>query len=93
MMWKLLKNKQLGYKFRRQHSIGNYILDFYCPDKKFAIELDGEVHNQANVEHYDSERDKYLAGMGIHVMRIENELLFTNAHLLGQAILNEMENR
>ena len=43
--WKIVQNKNLeGRKFRRQHSVGNYILDFYCPSEKLAVELDGEVH-------------------------------------------------
>ena len=40
-LWLRLKNSNLGYKFRRQHSIGNFILDFYCPDKKLGVEIDG----------------------------------------------------
>lgn len=43
LLWSKLKNSQLGFKFRRQYSVGGYILDFYCPTKKLAIELDGEV--------------------------------------------------
>ena len=43
-LWYRLKNNQLGYKFRRQHSIGNFIADFYCAEKKLVIELDGSQH-------------------------------------------------
>ena len=56
-MWTYLKNKQLdGRRFRRQHSIGGYILDFYCPSEQLAIELDGKPHFYAEAIEYDRER-------------------------------------
>ena len=75
-MWTKLKNKQVGgLRFRRQFSIDQYILDFYCPEVKVALELDGEVHN-AQIEH-DRERDKYLKERyGIVVVRYENRHVF-----------------
>ena len=51
-LWQMLKGKSTGYKFRRQHSVGNYILDFYSPAIRLAIELDGEVHNNSEAEEY-----------------------------------------
>jgi very-short-patch-repair endonuclease/restriction endonuclease S subunit len=78
-LWTMLKGKQLdGRKFRRQHSVGNYILDFYCPAEKLAIELDGEVHNSAQAAEYDRERDLFLAHTGIKVIRFENKVVFQN---------------
>lgn len=44
VLWKELKRKKIGFKFRRQFGVGPYIIDFYCPQLKFAIELDGDVH-------------------------------------------------
>jgi len=76
-LWTSLKGKQLdGRKFRRQHSVGGYILDFYCPSENLAIELDGEVHNQANVIDYDAERMLFIEQFGIKVLRFENKLVF-----------------
>ncbi|WP_051052807.1 DUF559 domain-containing protein [Fulvivirga imtechensis] len=72
-LWKFLKERQLeDRKFRRQHSVGNYILDFYCPKEKLAVELDGMHHFTAAGYERDKERDKYLENLGIRVLRFEN---------------------
>lgn len=70
-LWKYLKNSQLGYKFRRQTSIGPYILDFYCHKAKLIIELDGLQH--LNPKDYDKERDMFLVSQGYRVMRFSNQ--------------------
>ncbi|HKP71175.1 MAG TPA: endonuclease domain-containing protein [Pyrinomonadaceae bacterium] len=76
-LWSLIKNSQLeGRKFRRQHSFGGYILDFYCSSEKIAIELDGEVHYNASVAKRDFERDLFMKYFGVLVMRFENKLVF-----------------
>ena len=73
-LWKYLKERQLeGRKFRRQHSVGNYILDFYCPKEKLAVELDGMHHFTTAGYESDKERDKYLESLGIRVLRFEND--------------------
>lgn len=75
--WKIVQNKQFeGRKFRRQHSVGNYILDFYCPSEKLAIELDGQVHFNDAAREYDYERKLFLEHYGIKVLRFENKLVF-----------------
>ena len=70
VLWYYLRNKNLGFKFLRQHSIGPYIADFYCPLKKLIIELDG-MHHSYNQE-YDSERTFYFETLGYKVMRFWN---------------------
>ncbi|MBC7391185.1 MAG: endonuclease domain-containing protein [Opitutaceae bacterium] len=76
-LWTLLKNNQLeGRKFRRQHSVGNYIIDFYCPSEKLAIELDGAGHFTEEGMAYDEERTEVLNSIGIKVIRFENETVF-----------------
>lgn len=70
LLWYKLKNKSLGQKFRRQHSIGNFIADFYCPVKKLVIELDGSQH--LDNEEYDKERTEYFESLGIRVIRFWN---------------------
>jgi very-short-patch-repair endonuclease len=76
-LWLQLKNSQLdGRKFRRQHSVGAYILDFYCPAEKLCIELDGADHYTSNGEAYDEERTKYLNSLNIRVIRFENNEVF-----------------
>ena len=75
--WTLVQNSKLeGRKFRRQHSVGNYILDFYCPSEKLAIELDGEVHFNETAQLKDAERTLFLNYYGIKVLRFENKLVF-----------------
>ncbi len=78
-LWIYLKNSQLdGRKFRRQHSFGNFILDFYCPSEKLAIELDGQIHfNEKNFA-YDEQRTLILNTYGIKVLRFENKLVMEN---------------
>jgi very-short-patch-repair endonuclease len=77
-LWIHLQRKQLhGRKFRRQHSIGNYIVDFYCPSEKLAVELDGEQHYTSEGLAYDARRTEYLALQGVRVIRFENsEILY-----------------
>ncbi|MEW6374862.1 MAG: endonuclease domain-containing protein [Thermodesulfobacteriota bacterium] len=76
-LWAQLRNKQFyGMKFFRQYSIGPYILDFYCPNMKLAVELDGGQHNQCESKAYDETRSEYLKAKGIEVMRFwDNEVL------------------
>ncbi len=75
-LWFCIKNKKLGYQFYRQHSIGGYIVDFYCPEKKFVIELDGEYHEFQ--KEYDQRRTDYLNSSGCRVMRFLNSEIENN---------------
>lgn len=76
-LWTLLKGKQLeGRKFRRQTSIEHYIVDFYCPEEKLIIELDGSVHNHPAVAENDQHRDARLHDLGFTVLRFENKDVF-----------------
>lgn len=76
-LWKHLKAKQLdGKRFTKQHSIGNYIVDFYCASEKLIIELDGEIHQNATAAEYDLERTKFLNSLGYRVIRFENKMVF-----------------
>src|SRR5882724_7446261 len=65
LLWMHLNNSQAGFKFRRQHSIGGYIVDFYCPTKKLIVELDGSQHLTKDSLEYDTNRSKYFEGLGI----------------------------
>ncbi|MFO1525018.1 MAG: endonuclease domain-containing protein [Turneriella sp.] len=72
-LWNRLKKSQVvDHKFRRQHSFGNYILDFYCPAARLAVELDGGVHQSMEAQDYDRVRDAYLRSAGIRVLRFQN---------------------
>ena len=75
-LWFYLKSKNIGTKFRRQHGIGPYIVDFYCKEKNLIIELDGSQHLEAR--EYDKERDLYLQTIGIKVLRFWNSEIDNN---------------
>src|SRR5688500_9627606 len=72
----LKRSKLAGRKFRRQHSVGDYILDFYCPAERLAVELDGQVHRGELAGLRDYERKLFLNYYGIKVIRFENYLIF-----------------
>src|ERR1041384_411419 len=76
ILWTCLQQRKLlGRKFRRQFSIGPYIVDFYCPECRLAVELDGAPHfTDRGVEH-DAERTAYLKNCGVQVMRFENDAI------------------
>jgi very-short-patch-repair endonuclease len=87
VLWKCLQRSQiLGKKFRRQFSIGRYIVDFYCPECRLAIELDGQGHFAVNADLYEVERTKYLDSCGIRVLRFENNVVFNNLEAVLDAI-------
>jgi very-short-patch-repair endonuclease len=77
VLWQNLKGRQLlGKKFRRQISIGRYIVDFYCPECRLIIELDGERHFSITMDEYEARRTKYLEEEGLRIMRFENRELY-----------------
>ena len=77
-LWNSLKNAQLqNRKFRRQHSIGEYILDFYCAEEKLAVELDGAGHFDVVGEAHDAVRTAYLSSLGVVVLRFENKIVWS----------------
>ena len=82
-LWEILKSTKMdGIKFRRQHSIGNYVVDFYCPEKKLIIELDGAPHGEYHQIQKDENRDKYLESFGFVVVRFENRIVFQDPEYL-----------
>jgi len=86
-LWNLLKAKRLeGKKFRRQQSIGNYIVDFYCPEEKLIIELDGQFHYNPVNEAYDYKRTKFFLDLGLKVIRFENQELYNNLDMVIESI-------
>ena len=72
-LWHHLKQRKLlGPKFRRQHSAGPFILDFYCPSERLAVEVDGRIHDTHDQSAYDKDRTHYLNRHNIRVIRIRN---------------------
>ncbi len=91
LLWNKLKNSQLGVKFRRQHSIGGYITDFYCPLKKIVIEIDGSQHFEKENMEYDKIRSEYFEGLDIKVLRFTNAEINTNMDGVLLKILSELK--
>lgn len=91
-LWKALKQSNLGgYKFRRQHSVGRYILDFYCPSQRLAVELDGDSHFTEEAIEYDRERTVFLNALKIRVLRFLNTDVHENLDAVYERILEELK--
>ncbi len=73
ILWQRIRRKQLGVKFRRQHGIGRYIVDFYCAELNLAIEIDGDSHFSDEGKEKDTIRDAFIEALGIKVLRFTNE--------------------
>ena len=92
LLWSILQHCNLGgYKFRRQHSVGAYILDFYCPSEKLAVELDGDSHFTEDAIVYDLERTAYLNALNIKVLRFNNTEVYDNLNVVCERILEEIK--
>ena len=86
-LWGYLKNSQFeGRKFRRQSSIKSFIVDFYCPEEKLVIELDGDFHFDEKVMKEDEKRSKILEKEGLRVIRFENQEVLLNLENVLQEI-------
>ena len=92
ILWTHLRKKQLGVRFLRQYSIDNYVIDFYCPKLKLAIELDGNIHELPEQQEYDAKRQEHLENFGIHFIRITNDELMGNANKAFEKIEKEILN-
>ncbi|MBI1908439.1 endonuclease domain-containing protein [Candidatus Uhrbacteria bacterium] len=76
-LWELLKNRKFGdLKFRRQHGIDNFIVDFYCDEHKLIVEIDGDVHDVPEVAEVDRARQHMLEAQGYHIVRATNSEIF-----------------
>lgn len=86
LLWHYLKNKQLGYRFRRQFGIDRYVIDFYCPKLRLAIEIDGPTH--------ELDKDKYRQGniesLGIKFLRFTNDQVASNIGLVVEEISRKL---
>lgn len=91
-LWKYLKDYQLqGKKFRRQHSIKNFIVDFYCPEERLVIELDGQGHFQLSGNQNNLERDAILKNVGIRTLRFENKEVFNRLDYVLETIQSQFK--
>jgi very-short-patch-repair endonuclease/DNA modification methylase len=89
-LWSRLRREQLGVKFGKQHPIGRYIADFYCWEKALVVECDGGQHYGGEAPEYDRERDDYMAGLGLSVLRYSNVKIALNLDGVLSGIFSEI---
>ncbi|MEP6966989.1 MAG: DUF559 domain-containing protein [Pseudomonadota bacterium] len=90
ILWEHLRKGKLGaLRFRRQHPIGPYILDFYCPSARLVVEIDGEGHGHPDQENHDRARDRWLGARGLTVLRFAATSVLDEEALAG--VLGEIE--
>jgi very-short-patch-repair endonuclease len=88
LLWMQLSNRQMrGYKFRRQYSVDKFVIDFYCPELRLAIEVDGDSHFTPQARIYDRGRQNHIESFGIRFLRVMNEDVYDNL----EAVLDEIE--
>lgn len=91
-LWQALrKNQILGYKFTRQYGVGKYVLDFYCPAARVAIELDGSQHMEAENQAYDRDRADFINSQKIKVIRFWDNDVFNNLPGIIDIIIKELK--
>jgi very-short-patch-repair endonuclease len=92
ILWSRIRRKQIdGYRFRRQYSVGSYILDFYCPELKLAIEIDGDSHFHHSAEEYDKYREEEIQQLGVQFIRFQNTEVYKNLNGVLQTIYEKIE--
>ena len=93
LLWLLLRNGRLGFKFRRQHPVGRLILDFYCHEAHLAVELDGGQHNDDDAALRDKHRTAELELMGIKIIRFWNDEVLISTEAVLERIYQELIDR
>lgn len=94
ILWGKLKGRQItGYKIRRQYGVGSYVVDFYCPQLKLAIEVDGESHYTREGEEHDKKRDAFIRDKGIEIIRIPTSEIYDNLDGVVQHVANIFKKR
>ncbi|CAE6920677.1 putative protein [Vibrio sp. B1ASS3] len=88
VLWQRIRRKQLGVKFRRQHGIGRYIVDFYCTELNLVIEIDGNSHFSDEGKEKDAMRDAFLEALGIKVLRFTNEEVMKQTESVLERLFN-----
>lgn len=91
-LWEHLRTHPYGYKFRRQHPLNYYIVDFYCHAKKLVIEADGSIHNRADIIMNDQEREAALRSLGLTVLRFTNDEILHQTEQVINTINEHLKN-
>ncbi|MCU0600551.1 MAG: endonuclease domain-containing protein [Desulfobacterales bacterium] len=94
MLWSKLRGKQiLGVQFYRQKPLGDYIVDFYAPKVKLVVELDGSQHREPENAEKDNQREMFLKGLGIKVLRFNSRSIFTETEGVLKKIYQTVKER
>ena len=94
LMWRWLRDRRFcAYKFRRQHPVGIYVLDFFCEEARLSIELDGAQHGFPDQQKHDAARAAYLTALGIKELRFWNSHLRRNQQSIRDTIFRELQER
>jgi very-short-patch-repair endonuclease len=92
VLWSKLKNKQMyGKRFLRQYGVDQYVLDFYCPELKLAIEIDGDSHYMPGAQEQDKVRQEQIEALGIRFLRFTNDEVCTNIDGVCQSVYNVVD--
>ena len=87
LLWQRLRGCAGGSRFRKQHPIGPYVVDFYCAASRMVVEVDGEIHSQPAVIEHDASRNRFLNDNGYHVLRIAARDILRNADAVAASIV------
>jgi len=90
LLWKELRNNQIGQRFVRQFSVSGYVVDFYCPKDRLGIELEGGIHKRKSNKQYDTFREQYLKEYGVRLVKIPNEDVIGDIHEVIRRIREKM---
>jgi very-short-patch-repair endonuclease len=86
-LWNRLRRSPAGIRFRKQHAIGPYVADFYCPSTKLVIEVDGQIHEFAEAVAHDSHRDDYMRRLGLEIIRISAKDKFVDVDAVADGLI------
>ena len=92
-LWEVLKNNHLNFRFKCQHPVNKYVVDFYCHAKLMVIEVDGSIHLLDEIHERDVEREKYIREFGIDFIRFTNEEVLFNLQGVQEKIIQFMMKR
>jgi very-short-patch-repair endonuclease len=91
-LWQALRKRNLkGHKFRRQHPIGRYIVDFYCHSAKLVIEVDGSIHDILSIKEYDQVREQDIIELGVRILRFTNDQVLGKLDWVVEEILSNLD--
>ena len=91
MLWYQLQKNALGFRFRCQHPIWKYVVDFYCHPVKLVVELDGSIHTIEDIMLNDMDREENLISLGVELIRFPNDLIFDDTELVIKQIKEKIE--